>query len=504
MRDTDQELTVVSNRLPVVLNRRDDGWQIEPGSGGLVQAMNPILSDCGGRWVGWPGVTGEDGDGWRRGLEDVESTLDYSFQPVVLSDEEFRGYYRGFANSVIWPLFHGFADRCEFDPRFYDAYGRVNEKFASAIADNVEDRGVLWAQDYHLMQLARRLRHRGFESTISFFLHIPFPSVENFEKLPWRETLLTDLLHYDLVGFQSERDLRHFARCVEGLGVGIVDRREANGSRIRFELGSRSVVAGAFPIGIDYRAFSQRADSDETTRRVEQLCDDFDGCEVILGVDRLDYSKGLLHRLRAYEQALEQYPELVGEVMLFQLLVPSRESVPEYQKLKRRFDRLVGRINGRFSTPQWQPIRHMYDSVDPEELSALYRMASVALVTPLRDGMNLVSKEYCASQPDGTGVLVLSEFAGAKEQLAGGALAVNPYDTSETARAIRRAIDMPTNQRKRRMEALKRVVEETDVFWWADSFLEELPGRPATVQRVVGGEPEDQPRTPSSEKPARG
>lgn len=482
MKDSAGQLTVVSNRLPVVMDRTDGGWNIERGSGGLVQAMTPILGADGGCWVGWPGVTTEDGGGWREGLQEVESGCDYALEPVVLSREEYRGYYRGFANSVIWPLFHGFPDRCDFDPDFWETYGEVNEKFARAV-EQCHDEGMLWAHDYHLLQLARRLRRRGNEDRIGFFLHIPFPSIENFEKLPWRDELTADLLHYDVIGFQTARDLRNFEECVGEIGEAAVG--DGSERRRRFDVGGRVVEAGVFPIGIDNEAFVRRASSDEAADRIETLQNDIGPYQMALGVDRLDYSKGLLRRLRAWERLLERYPELCEEVVLFQLVVPSRESVPAYQKLKREFDRVVGRINGRFATAAWQPVHHLYNSVDPGELAALYRLASVGLVTPIRDGMNLVSKEYCACQIDENGVLVLSEFAGSREQLGEGALLVNPYDLDETAEAIYRAVTMELPERRRRMQTMRRLVAETDVFWWAEEFMQRVPSQHETVRQVV-------------------
>ncbi len=486
MSDSEEELTIVSNRLPVVLNRCGTDWQVDPGTGGLVQAMNPILTENGGCWVGWPGVTKEEGTGWKPGLEQVSADSGYELEHVVLTQEQLEGFYEGYANSVVWPLFHGFPDRCEFRPQFYRAYGEVNDRFAEVIAARMGRGGFVWIHDYHLFEAARRLRQKGFRGRTAFFLHIPFPSVENFSKLPWREELLSDLLHYDLVGFQTRRDLHHFETCVEGLGLATAEKRE-QGLR-RFDLGARVVEAGAFPIGIDYEDFARRARSETVTQRVEELRGDLGDCQVVLGVDRLDYSKGLLHRLRAYEQTLERHPELCEEVVLFQLVVPSRENVAEYQALKEEFDREVGRINGRFSTAGWQPIHYRYNRVGPQELSAMYRMASVGLVTPLRDGMNLVSKEYCASQVDEDGVLVLSEFAGAAEQLERGAIVVNPYDISQTAQALYRAITMPGDERRQRMRRIRQVVAESDVYHWAESFLTRARLREETVQRVVGSE----------------
>ncbi len=469
MDDRSDRLTILSNRLPVVLKRRGSKWQAEPGSGGLVQAMNPILCEDGGCWVGWPGVTMEEGEGWEGALTRVGADSGYELEPVVLSQNELERFYEGYANSVVWPLFHGFPDRCTFDPGFFEAYGGVNEKFADVVSERVDDDSFIWVHDYHLFEVARRLRQRGHVGRLAFYLHIPFPSVENFSKLPWREQLLSDLLAYDLIGFQTERDLRNFGRAVEAHDVAVVTGKD--GGALHLARRGRAIEAGAFPIGIDYEDFAGRAATDEVTRKVAKLQSDIGPYQVLLGVDRLDYSKGLLQRLRAYEMALENHPDLREEVVFFQLVVPSRENVEEYAALKREFDRIVGRINGRFSTASWQPIQYLYNRVDPVELSALYRLASVGLVTPLRDGMNLVSKEYCASQVEGDGALVLSEFAGAYEQLNEGALVVNPYDTEETARAIYEAINMAPVERRRRMEQIQDILRRTDVFWWAQQFL---------------------------------
>lgn len=489
MSDSEQQLTIVSNRLPIVLEKCDGEWHVEPGAGGLVQAMNPILTENGGCWVGWPGVTREEGQGWKSGLDQVSADSGYELEHVVLSRGQFEGFYEGFANSVVWPLFHGFSQQSDFDSGHYRDYGAVNDRFAEVISKRVGGDGFVWIHDYHLFEAARRLRQKGFQGRAAFFLHIPFPSVENFSKLPWRERLLSDLLHYDLVGFQTSRDLCHFEQCVETLGVATVDER--GDDRVHFDLGSRLVEAGAFPIGIDFDDFAQRAATEGVGERVEELKRELDHCRVVLGVDRLDYSKGLLHRLRAFEKGLETHPQMREQVVLFQLVVPSRENVPAYRRLKEEFDELVGRINGRFSTTGWQPIHYCYNRVEPTELSALYRLASVALVTPLRDGMNLVSKEYCASQIDENGVLVLSEFAGAAEQLQRGAILVNPYDIGQTAKAIHRALTMPGDERRQRMRSMRTVVEESDVYQWAESFLERARSHDESVEQLVSSPESD-------------
>lgn len=465
-------LTVVSNRLPVVMKVTDGGgWHVQPGSGGLIQALHPVLAQQGGCWVGWPGVGPKAPPGWKAGLDRVSADSGYELRPVLLNEVDRIGFYEGFANSVLWPLFHGFPDRAEFRPQFYEAYERVNQAFRKEVQTCTDQESFIWVHDYHFLPLARHLKQAGHRGRLAFFLHIPFPSVENFAKLPWREELLRDLLHFDLLGFQTNRDLHHFCRAVESLQIGLTE--PIGPGRRAIEFLGRTLRAGAFPIGMDFTEFSTRAESPDVSRRVEELQSEIGPYQFLLGVDRLDYSKGLLHRLRAYELALENDPSLHEKIVFFQLVVPSRENVPEYQALKREFDRIVGRINGRFSTPGWQPIHYLYNRVSPLELTALYRLASVALVTPLRDGMNLVAKEFCASQVDRNGVLLLSEFAGAAEQLHHGALLVNPYDVAATADAISEAISMPIEERIRRMDAMRRVIKEKDVYWWAETFLQE-------------------------------
>ena len=464
-------LTVVSNRLPVVMRQRGGSWKVEPGAGGLVAAMRPILERQGGCWVGWPGVVEEDGQGWTQGLQRAGERAGYALEPVTMSRAAYEGYYEGFSNSVIWPLFHGFADRCSFEAADFERYRGVNQRFAEATMRCVGGEGLVWVHDYQLFEVGQRLRELGHKGRLAHFLHISFPGMENYAKLPWRRELLRALLAYDLVGFQTARDVRNFVRCAEAFGVGGVLRHEGGEALLVAEDGRR-VEVGAFPIGMDFEAFSERAASAEVEERVRALQDEIGAYRMFLGIDRLDYTKGLIHRLRAFELMLERHPHLREEVMFFQLVVPSRENVSEYRSLKREFDRVVGRINGRFSTSGWQPIRYLYNRVNPVELAALYRLAVVALVTPLRDGMNLVAKEYCACQVDENGALVLSEFAGAAAQLGEGAVLVNPYDREATADAMARAVQMDEARRRTRMRAMRRIIQASDVYRWAERFLE--------------------------------
>ncbi len=473
-----EKLTIVSNRLPVVMefDQRHQQWTGKPGSGGLVSAMNPILQQRGGTWVGWPGMVAEKARAFESRLGEVLVSIGqqagYKLEPVMLTDAEVDGYYGGFANSVLWPLFHGFPNRCDFDPRFWESYREVNDKFAHALVEATEAGQPIWVHDYHLIGVAETLRELTSPGNIGYFLHIPFPALENFVKVPWRAELMRALLAYDLIGFQSGRDERNFLECVERLMPDATINRSESTARIR--VNGENVTVGVFPISIDFDDFDGRARSAEVGERIERMREEVGPYKMLLGIDRLDYTKGLVERFHAFEELLSRHPDLVEEVIFFQLVVPSRESVPEYQALKREIDRIVGRINGRFSTSKWQPIHYLYNTVDAEELSALYRHASVGVVTPLCDGMNLVSKEYCASQVDEDGVLVLSEFAGAADEFHQDALLVNPYDTVGTADALYRAVTMDAVERTDRMRRLRRRVQEHDVYWWANQFVDSL------------------------------
>ncbi len=473
-RAANQRLIVASNRLPVVLDRGEDGeWTAEPGSGGLVTAMRPVLQGRGGMWVGWPGADPQhDGTGLHRALEELSKGSGYQVHPVLLTDKEKEDFYLGFSNQVIWPLFHDFQTQCNFDPRFWETYRKVNRKFAEALKEARGSQDFIWVHDYHLMGVAEDLETLGVEAGTGFFLHIPFPHLDLFVKLPWRFRILRSLLKYDLIGFQTARDRSNFLQCVDAL----LPQAEVGGSgkdRVRpVRLGERVVRVGVFPISIDFDEFASEAASSETSERAARLRAEGFGRRLILGVDRLDYSKGIPHKLKGYRLALERYPDLRERVTLVQLVVPSREDIPEYERLKMEVERLVGSIQGEFTRGDWVPIHYQYGHWDRTELLAHYREAAVALVTPLKDGMNLVAKEYCASSLEGEGVLILSEYAGATAQLQGDALLVNPFDVEGVAEAIHEAATMPREDRRRRMGSLRRTIKEFDLSWWVDAFLQ--------------------------------
>lgn len=467
-------LLVVSNRLPIVLEKKSTGWGLKPGAGGLVSALAPVLSHRGGLWIGWPGMALERGGAWEAVLETGYRERGYDLVPVLLSEEEVKGFYDGFANAILWPLFHDLLGQCNFDPSFWYAYLAVSEKFADCVLRQSRPEDFIWVQDYQLIHVAEFIRRENESARIGFFLHIPFPSLDILLKLPWRGQILKALLAYDLLGFQTPRDSRNFLTCIENL---LPEAEIDDGGPItEVRLGSRVVKVGAFPIGIDFTSYEDAARSEEVARRMLELRERMGPRQIIVGVDRLDYTKGLIERLKAFRNALQRHRELREQVIFFQLVVPSREGVAEYQALKAEIERLVGEINGEFSSAGWVPVHYHYKSLARRDLISLYRMARICFVTSIKDGMNLVAKEFCACQVDSCGVLVLSEFAGAAAQLQEGALLVNPNDIEGMADALKAAFDMDESERRCRMERMRTIVSEQDIFWWVDYYLQAALG----------------------------
>lgn len=470
MRAKREQLIVVSNRLPFAFRREPSGrWRAVPGEGGLVTALLPVLRHRGGTWIGWPGAS-ESVPDLIRELDAVSEDAGYALRGVELTAEEVHGFYEGFANEVIWPLFHDLQSLCNFDPEYWRMYCAVNRKFAYVVREASGAEDFIWVHDYHLMNVAAELRRLDVESRIGFFLHIPFPPLDIFLKLPWRLQLLEALLEFDLIGLQTVRDRHNFTQCVRALlkDVSIEGRGQVLLARAR----GRTTRIGAFPISIDYKVFMRQAASEEVTRGARKLHTLLPDCKLILGIDRLDYTKGIPLRLRAFQNVLTRYPELQERISLIQVVVPSREDIAEYRDLKLEIEQIVGKINGAFARPGgWVPVWYAYRSLSRVDLLAYYRAADIALITPLKDGMNLVAKEYCACSIEEDCVLILSEFAGAAVQLARGALLVNPYDIEGIADAIRQAYHMEAAERHGRMHRLRRQVREHDIFWWVDAFL---------------------------------
>ena len=463
-------LIIVSNRLPFALDSAgDDLWTVTPAVGGVVSAVEPVLRERGGTWIGWPGIAGKIPQG---PLGDATRDAGYNIVPVALSETERDEFYYGYSNEVIWPLFHDLQNFCNFEPTYWQAYKQVNERYADAIIRNARPDDFIWVHDYHLMYVAQALREQSTSqnlSALTFFLHIPFPPYDIFSKLPQQRRLLRALLQFDLLGFQTRRDVRNFLQCVRRVmpDAKVLSRGETH--VIRFEM--RKIRVGHFPIGIDFDSFENAAQSEAVAQRSQQLRASFPDCQLMLGLDRLDYSKGIPERLRSFRNALERYPEMRSRVVLIQIVVPSRVEIPRYHEFKGRIDRLVGDINGRFSTSTWIPVQYHFRGLDREDLLAHYRACDIAFITPLKDGMNLVAKEYCACRVHEDGALILSQFAGAAEQLKPDALLVNPYDVEQMADTIVKAFRMGPVERTARMKRMRRMIHKENVFRWVDSFL---------------------------------
>lgn len=467
MNESNARLVAVSNRLPISIVKKDGKLSVVPGAGGLVTALAPVLKNRGGIWIGWSGA--DDFADFSALLNDASKFSGYTLQPVSLTEKEIRDYYYGFSNEIIWPLFHDLQTRCNFRPEYWYEYLKVNHKFADIVFKQITVNDFIWVHDYHLMYIGRFLRDIGVANRIGFFLHIPFPSLDIFMKLPWRFQILKALLHYDLIGFQTIWDRRHFIDCVHHL---IPEARiSGRGAVVNIYMEDRKIRVGAFPISIDFWSFEKDAASTEVADCAWFHHEKLSDRQVILGVDRLDYTKGIPERFRAYRNALRRYPELRGKTSLVQIVVPSREEVEEYRNLKAEIDQLVGEINGEFTQSGWIPIHYRFKSLSRMDLLAYYRLAEIALITPLKDGMNLVAKEYCACNLEENGVLILSEFAGAAAQLKIGAILVNPYDEEGVSDAIFKCFCMLKEERKNRMRRIRQHIRKKDIFWWVNSFL---------------------------------
>ncbi|TYZ14470.1 bifunctional alpha,alpha-trehalose-phosphate synthase (UDP-forming)/trehalose-phosphatase [Hymenobacter lutimineralis] len=454
---------IVSNRLPTKVLRTEESLTFQPSEGGLATGLGSIYRQQGNVWVGWPGLFVEDASEEEYVREQLR---DDSMVPVFLTEPEIRDFYEGFSNSTLWPTFHYFSQYATYEQSHWEAYVAVNEKFCQAVLALAGPEDTIWVHDYQLLLLPAMLRQARPEATIGFFLHIPFPSYELIRVLPWRKELLEGMLGADLLGFHTFGYMRHFLSAVSQL-LGFSSQ---NG---QIETGARTVLVDAFPMGIDYERYVQAAASAAAVQHEAVYREALREVRVILSIDRLDYSKGIAQRLRAFELLIQRYPEWREQVSLIMVVVPSRDQVAQYAALKEEIDELVGRINAQYRTIGWTPIHYFYRSFPLEELASLYRLAEVALVTPMRDGMNLVAKEFVASKADGHGVLILSERAGAARELSD-ALIINPTDTGQLAEAMHDALVMPEDEQQLRMGAMQALVSQYNVFAWAKLFMDRL------------------------------
>ncbi|WP_320113484.1 bifunctional alpha,alpha-trehalose-phosphate synthase (UDP-forming)/trehalose-phosphatase [Draconibacterium orientale] len=465
-------LIIASNRLPVMINRSADGMTITPSAGGLATGLKSYHKDSDSVWIGWPGLMPETKNEEKEviGLLETEQCL-----PVFLNEELISNYYDGFSNATLWPLFHYFAEFTEFNESYWEAYCKVNEMFADTIIENAEEGDVVWVHDYQLLLLPNILRERRPDLTIGFFLHIPFPSYELIRILPWREQIVNGLLGADLIGFHTYDYARHFISSVKRLLGHDVDFNQ-------IKLEHRQVMIDVFPMGIDYEKFESHAleiqskpiqDRSKEHQDIDRFLLSMPNRKLILSIDRLDYTKGIPQRLNAFREFLVRHPDYREKVSLIMLTVPSRTDVEQYQNLKNEIDVLVGNINGEFGTLNWNPVIYFYRSVPFDNLIELYSSADVALLTPLRDGMNLVAKEYIASKVNKKGVLILSEMAGASKEL-GEAISVNPNNISDTADAIYRALTKPDGEREKAIVAMQQRIKRYDIHKWASEFMKAL------------------------------
>jgi trehalose 6-phosphate synthase len=454
----DRPIVIAANRLPVM---RDDstesGWT--PSPGGLVRALLPMLRASGGTWVGWTGDPDDNAEPF--------SVDGVDLHPIPISADELELYYEGFSNDGLWPLYHDALRESTYDSNQWDAYRNVNERFALTLANIAPQNAIVWIHDYHLQLVPAMLRQQRPDLIIGFFLHIPFPPYELFSRLPWRNEIIEGLLGCDLVGFQRPMGAANFAACAQQL----LGTDEQDGV---IKLATHDARVGVFPISIDFAEVEEMAAGRATRRLTSQIRARLGDPEVILlGVDRLDYTKGIGLRLRAFGALLESGELDVERCVMVQVATPTREAVEHYQDERREIERLVGEINGRFSRIGLPVIHYLYQTLSYDDLIALYRAGDVMLVTPFRDGMNLVAKEYAAAHIDGDGVLVLSEFAGAADELTDAVL-VNPHDDRALQQAIVTAVEMHRHERRSRMSGLRQQVQRMDVQGWADRFLTDL------------------------------
>lgn len=468
---------IISNRLPVQLQISDGGLSAIPSVGGLATGMKSVHSGGESLWIGWSGLTDED---IPDGLSDtIDNALkEHGCAKVKLTKKDVDGFYFGFSNRTIWPLFHYFLEYSEFELDFWDSYKAVNQKFADAILEQAGDDDIIWVHDYQLMLVPQMVKEKRPNATIGFFLHIPFPSYEIFRTLPWREEILEGLLGADLLGFHTYDYERHFLSSVRrllGLDVSFND----------IYLENRVIKVDSFPMGIDYNKFHEAAKKSSALEgkqrsdlqiKLDEHKKSAPDTKLIVSIDRLDYSKGIAKRINAFEYFLNKYPEYKEKVRLIILAVPSRSNVPQYMLLKREIDELVGRINGELSTVNWTPIWYFYRSLPFENLIDLYTSSDIAWLTPLRDGMNLVAKEYIATRTDKTGVLILSEMAGSAYEM-NEALLINPNNFEEQADTLKQAITMPKEEQIARNMFLQNRLKRYNVEVWANEFMNSLKGQ---------------------------
>lgn len=455
------DVVIVSNRLPVQRVRRARITEWETSPGGLVSAMRPILRETQSTWVGW---LGEQSPAPEPFVHDGIRNW-----PVPMSLKDVRSYYEGFSNRILWPLYHDAIRAPEYRQAWWDSYTEMNRRFAEAAVEVAAPGGTVWVHDYHLQLVPAMIRTLKPDLRVGFFLHIPFPPQELFAQLPWRREILEGLLGADLVGFQTAVGAQNFRQ----VAVRYCGATESNG---HLNYGGRTIEVGAFPISIDVAQFEEMAARPEIVAKGAEFRARLGGSrKIMLGLDRLDYTKGIDIRLQAFQQLLRSHRAALDQCVLVQIAIPSREHVADYKELRVKVERLVGEIEGEFGDIGQTPVHYLHRSIDDSDLVALYCAADIMLVTPFRDGMNLVAKEYVACRRDNTGVLVLSEFTGAAKELKS-ALLVNPHDVSGVVNRMQRALNMPVREQQIRMKSMRETIKKNDVYHWADNFFQTLAG----------------------------
>lgn len=454
---------IISNRLPVKISESNGQFELRQSEGGLATGLGSIYRQGNNIWIGWPGIEVYS--------EDQENTIknqlsEINLSPVFLTQEEINLYYEGFSNETLWPIFHYHPTYAKYEQSYWDSYKEVNYKFKEAVLQIAEPDDIIWIHDYQLLLLPGLIRAELPDITIGFFQHIPFPSSELFRLIPWRAEILENMLGADLLGFHTFDDARHFRSAVTRI-------LPIQSSSNVVTYNDRQVVIESFPMGIDDKKFELLTQDEKVIQNRQELKESFDGYKIVLSIDRLDYSKGILQRLQAFDLLLHNHPEHLEQVILYMIIVPSRDTVANYRELKDEIDKIVGNINARFRTLNWIPVHYYYRSFPIEILSALYSIADVCLVTPMRDGMNLVSKEYVASRTNNDGVLILSEMAGSAKELVD-ALIVNPNNIGEIYEAIIQAINMKPEEQKRRMKLLRHVVSKFNIRHWVKIYMDRL------------------------------
>jgi len=465
---------IVSNRLPVQITKLENSYVFNTTSGGLATGMDSVHQGKNSLWIGWPGIASDsiDDDSYKPLINSLKKL---NYYPVSLNKKEIDDFYYGLPNKCIWPLFHYFIEFSRFDEKYWDSYVEINKKFSEIVINNIEKGDIVWIHDYQLLLCPKMIKDIRPDVTIGFFLHIPFPSFEIFRIFPWRVQLIEGILGADLIGFHTYDYQRHFLSSVKR-----ILKYEVSFNKV--SLPSREVTVNTFPMGIDYNKFHDAANDhmdqknkerSELKKQLELHRKGDDGGKLILSIDRLDYTKGVINRIKAFDVFLTDHPEYREKVRLVMLTVPSRSDVPEYKKLKKETDEIVGRINGKHATVNWTPIWYYYRAMDFEDLIDLYMTSDIAMISPVRDGMNLVAKEFIATRVNLDGVLILSEMAGASKELFE-ALLVNPFDLNSMADSIYKALTMSLDEQKERNRSMQKRLRRYTVQRWANEFMRAL------------------------------